>query len=548
MRRQHTTTTKIGNLQCGVEWRRDCPRKFTCPRIHSGERPGDPILRMSPSKRVHATPNWKYGLRSSSLPDTSGSYNPASKYELRSTPSVAKQNIRHVVEKDIDTLQRIESKEEKGEIMSTDVTHGKELFTVLHNQTTVIKKREETLKPVIGKDQYYKTGLRNIGNTCYMNVVIQCLANTELLFKLLTENIRTSPAVKSNSVSSELVFLLTVLKTGEYRSVTPLDFKEAVDNICPIFSESKQQDAQEFLVNLLDQIDRELEQTKREVERKEDSQRVETIETDKNESEKLNKMKSKQKSIMDEVFGGIWSTKVECPNCGKNSISVTPFRFLHLHLPEEGETTLAECLDSYREAELIDDWKCGTPASENDRNKKSFKTYRIKGEPEVLIITLKRFGVGGLWNRKVETFVDIPNILSLEKFRTCCNDQVCSYELYSLITHQGDQQSGHYVAQCQDSTNRGFWHYYDEQEISSTSNHVRKEGAYILFYRKSTVRTGAESTEADSQRENEENAEIQQNLGPRRTMFKNRNESIINNEKHQGNEISIQFNSIQFKR
>ena len=71
--------------------------------------------------------------------------------------------------------------------------------------TSVINKREITLNPVIGKDQYYKTGLRNIGNSCYTNVVIQC-------FKRLTENVKTSPVLKSKNLSSELLFLSTVLK------------------------------------------------------------------------------------------------------------------------------------------------------------------------------------------------------------------------------------------------------------------------------------------------------------------------------------------------
>ena len=134
-----------------------------------------------------------------------------------------------------------------------------------------------------------------------------------------------------------------VLKTGEYISVTPQDFKEAVEKTGPNFRGMNQQDAQEFLTHVLNQIEKELEPTDKEG-TGERSNEAETAESH-----------TKQQSIIDKIFGGSWSTHVECGKCKVKSVSETPFRNILLDIPKEGKTTLTECLHTYLKPEQLDD-------------------------------------------------------------------------------------------------------------------------------------------------------------------------------------------------
>ena len=52
----------------------------------------------------------------------------------------------------------------------------------------------------------------------------------------------------------ELAFLLKVLWSGEYRSVSPVDFKAMVGRFAPQFAGTSQQDAHELLMYFLDGI------------------------------------------------------------------------------------------------------------------------------------------------------------------------------------------------------------------------------------------------------------------------------------------------------
>jgi ubiquitin carboxyl-terminal hydrolase 2/21 len=105
-------------------------------------------------------------------------------------------------------------------------------------------------------------GLWNIGNTCFMNSVLQCLSHTQDLSKFARSSSAASSVIdkgsssstKDQKVWSEFCKLISQMWQPGARSVNPSDLKMALSSKYRMYSGSAQQDAQEFLRYLLDAL------------------------------------------------------------------------------------------------------------------------------------------------------------------------------------------------------------------------------------------------------------------------------------------------------
>ena len=90
-----------------------------------------------------------------------------------------------------------------------------------------------------------------------MNSALQCLLNTTPLTQYFVSGIyerdlnSKSPNARPTELARELAFALKVLSSGEYRSVSPVDFRLALGRFHSDFRTHQQQDSHELLMYLL---------------------------------------------------------------------------------------------------------------------------------------------------------------------------------------------------------------------------------------------------------------------------------------------------------
>ncbi|XP_033614091.1 ubiquitin carboxyl-terminal hydrolase 33 isoform X3 [Fukomys damarensis] len=131
------------------------------------------------------------------------------------------------------------------------------------------------------------TGLKNIGNTCYMNAALQALSNCPPLTQFFLDCGGLARTDKKPAICKSYLKLMTELwHKSRPGSVVPTNLFQGIKTVNPTFRGYSQQDAQEFLRCLMDLLHEELKEQVMEVE--EDPQTItaeETMEDDKSQSD-----------------------------------------------------------------------------------------------------------------------------------------------------------------------------------------------------------------------------------------------------------------------
>uniref|UniRef100_A0A2K5UH35 Ubiquitin carboxyl-terminal hydrolase n=1 Tax=Macaca fascicularis TaxID=9541 RepID=A0A2K5UH35_MACFA len=322
------------------------------------------------------------------------------------------------------------------------------------------------------------TGLRNLGNTCFMNAILQSLRS-------LVEEFRKT---------------LCALWQGSQTAFSPESLFYVVWKIMPNFRGYQQQDAHEFMRYLLDHLHLELQGGFNGVSRSAILQENSTLSA----SNKC--CINGASTVVTAIFGGILQNEVNCLICGTESRKFDPFLDLSLDIPSQFRSkrsknqengpvcSLRDCLRSFTDLEELDETELYM-CHKCKKKQKSTKKFWIQKLPKVLCLHLKRFHWTAYLRNKVDTYVEFPlrgldmKCYLLEPENS--GPESCLYDLAAVVVHHGSGVgSGHYTAYA---THEGRWFHFNDSTVTLTDEEtVVKAKAYILFYVERQAKAGSD--------------------------------------------------------
>ncbi|XP_078162663.1 ubiquitin carboxyl-terminal hydrolase 18-like isoform X2 [Carex rostrata] len=320
-------------------------------------------------------------------------------------------------------------------------------------------------------------GLVNLGNSCFANVVLQCLTFTRpLVAYLLAKNhIRGCVRKEEWCFLCELQVHVQKARTN-LDPISPNRILSGLPNIGGNFGYGQQEDAHEFMRFAID--------------------KMQSACLDVFGGEKNLDLSSQETTIIQHIFGGHLRSQVICEKCEMVSNRYDNMMDLTVEIQGDAES-LEQCLDQFTAVEWLDGdnkYKC-------DGCKdyvKAKKRLTVHQPPNILTIALKRFQGGrfGKLNKKI-TF---PMRLDLT---TYTSDVIGAgrdlYDLYAVVVHLDMLNAsffGHYICFIKD--HQGRWYRVDDCKVVVVDpEEVLAQGAYMLLYTRVNPRAGPLTTPKD---------------------------------------------------
>ena len=338
-------------------------------------------------------------------------------------------------------------------------------------------------------------GLKNFGDSCYSNVIIQILTSIPDFINVLYK--RYTLVENENDLFVDYPILSRVIEIiSNYKSKnTSLATNYLKDIVYKFDMSGSQNDAHEFLVFLLDRLNIELlnienkfqinnntsDTNEHNINIEKEEPKENKIEDEEDEWEEVkkggktmkqtNSIKNFKTSILGEVFQGIIKQDIIQKGSSQSNCQIEPFFTLHL---DNDEPSIENMFEKFFKKKQIED--------SGDKYIQSF----LEKCPNIFIVNAKGF----FYDKKNKMIVKIKKelifgeklILKKEYVSPYLRNKNIEYELIGIVVHKGNLATeGHYICYCKDNKDKKWFYLDDNKVIKVSEDLLHKIRPYILF-------------------------------------------------------------------
>ena len=313
-------------------------------------------------------------------------------------------------------------------------------------------------------------GIQNMGNSCYVNTVLQLLRSSPAWSEYCLTN-EISPDKKVIAAYKDM--LSTMWSAYQPAYVRPLAFmaeiRGAVMNTpYAMFAIPMQHDAHEYLAYLIDQFHEEV---------KTDAVYEETNEQTMDAMAKRawNLFLFKKTSPLTDIFYGMMRKTVMCSHCATKTYQWEIYNTLKINC--KGETLLDWIKAEVNEVTEIEQYKCDTCKGSHPAKKYS----HVWSLPKHLFVVIDRFQ----WNG-AKTMTSCPLLMEMDMREWYAEEAPVTSSIYQLCgmgDHHGAHiHGGHYTSQWKHPLSNDWW-LCDDEHMHQLIEPQSTSSAYILSYK-----------------------------------------------------------------
>ncbi|KAM9537699.1 ubiquitin carboxyl-terminal hydrolase 36-like [Guaruba guarouba] len=298
-------------------------------------------------------------------------------------------------------------------------------------------------------------GLRNLGNTCFLNSTVQCLTYTPPLANyLLSKEHRCTRDQGSFCMICIMQNHVAQAFANSGNVIKPVAFVRDLKKIAGHMRFGQQEDAHEFLRYAIDAMQKSCLSGCTRLD-------CETQAT----------------TLVHQIFGGYLRSRVKCLACKSISDAYDPFLDLALEIWQARD--LREALELFVKPDLLGGENSYLCAGCNNRVSAT-KRFSIHRASNVLTLSLKRFFFYG--GQKITKAVAYPEFLNIRPYMSENKGDPVMYGLYAVLVHSGYScHAGHYY--CYVKASNGQWYQMNDSMVRcSNVKVVLNQEAYLLFY------------------------------------------------------------------